>query len=901
MASNSWSAMTSAVPMTPTEQYAAALSLVRLELIDGRHNGDRASRLHAALMAHRVTDDMRAQSVAREWAPKPMWEEPGTLLQVYETLSLQLLELRQGYPIRRPQLTAEPLLRLIDPDVLAVFHPELCLPEADGLSWSAVPRGEHPAVDALLSRSSADTHLHLGGALPPLFYWVGLMSGQTPLEQLHHFPSAARGHASTQEWQLRVSQALWLRYWLGAAVSVLLPEWRRLLTLPEPEHAVWQAFLGGGAEELSIWGATHSDHTCPPGWPIGGNGMPEPLRTLQGARRATLELLGTQRREVDEFFRDPLVNPPPRLGEDGRWIWQPPHHYALGERRLLLGISQVLRRAKEHSQSLRATTVEAQRLEGERGARGHASACQLCGCYRAVTRATYAYLSIRHAFHQLGIHDRGIEGLLRFQEAFHRRSHLSAGRKQRGRRMVLERYRAERHRTREALRDQLERAFKDDGLMGPDAPRRRVELRVSLPSHPDMSWFLKGTLNGMADYLGAKQGGADVPELLTSSLAEQWVRMGPKAHHQLGLVIHLLKRGEGSNVHLHNLRLTEQLGHLLRARPLLRPFVVGLDAAGHERRSSPRHFISAYARVHELRRSFRHGPGEPPLNLGLTYHAGEDCYDLLTGLRHIDEASTLLVLPGGRIGHALVLGMSPRHYYERRAPGVELPLRVHVLDLIWAWGRCVERDWQTEASHFEQCLRRLLPELRELSGQRVQAVWESMGLSVSGGGLRQGSVPVGPELSEQELLLPLGLSEERLKSFVTLRLDDFWFSYAERLQTALRARLVMLRVTLEVNPTSNLIVGGFESYAALPYHRLTQEGLPLSINTDDPGLFMSSLPLEFAQLYLAYSSVLPGSPRWSSSQALDWLEQRGRDADRSTFLQASTPAGYLALVMLRRV
>jgi hypothetical protein len=106
-----------------------------------------------------------------------------------------------------------------------------------------------------------------------------------------------------------------------------------------------------------------------------------------------------------------------------------------------------------------------------------------------------------------------------------------------------------------------------------------------------------------------------------------------------------------------------------------------------------------------------------------------------------------------------------------------------------------------------------------------------------------------------------------------------------RLQCLLRERLARCRITVEVNPTSNLLIGGFNDYAELPYRVMTDSGLAVSINTDDPGLFMTSLPNEFAALY---HSLVGPMPHQAVSQ---WLQGRRLDAANSTFLRLGTPIG----------
>jgi aminodeoxyfutalosine deaminase len=62
------------------------------------------------------------------------------------------------------------------------------------------------------------------------------------------------------------------------------------------------------------------------------------------------------------------------------------------------------------------------------------------------------------------------------------------------------------------------------------------------------------------------------------------------------------------------------------------------------------------------------------------------------------------------------------------------------------------------------------------------------------------------------------------------------------------AYLAEHRLPLEVNPTSNLRLGVYPSYAAHPFRRLHDAGVPVTVNSDDPPLFNTTLNDEVALL-----------------------------------------------------
>ena len=94
--------------------------------------------------------------------------------------------------------------------------------------------------------------------------------------------------------------------------------------------------------------------------------------------------------------------------------------------------------------------------------------------------------------------------------------------------------------------------------------------------------------------------------------------------------------------------------------------LVGIDAANSEIFCRPEVFATAfrYLTRHKIER-IESVPR--PQDLGLTYHVGEDFYDIIDGLRAVDEVLTFLCFRNGsRLGHGLVLGTDVKKYYSSR-------------------------------------------------------------------------------------------------------------------------------------------------------------------------------------------------------------------------------------------
>jgi len=115
--------------------------------------------------------------------------------------------------------------------------------------------------------------------------------------------------------------------------------------------------------------------------------------------------------------------------------------------------------------------------------------------------------------------------------------------------------------------------------------------------------------------------------------------------------------------------------------------IFGIDAASHEVNCRPENFgqVFRYLSNSHLDYPFL---GYPPDKIYLpqlkkTYHAGEDFYDIIDGLRAIDEAILFLELKhGDRIGHGVALGINPEKYYKTR-PYIAMPLQNALDNCAW--------------------------------------------------------------------------------------------------------------------------------------------------------------------------------------------------------------------------
>jgi hypothetical protein len=205
----------SAHPHSTAATLAQALWLSDYQLLDtctGRRDIDRKTGLRIALRNAGLRDEHRARHVAEE-----ILDARPALFDVVDRLCARMFTLERGLPTVRREPLARRLVRLVDPDALLSLHPSLAFPNGERYDWPALPLGTDDG-SGLLRDGSVDTHIHLGGSLPPLFYWMALVGGDLPLEALPSLGTPGRGHAGRKPWQQAVATAvhdrLALAYWL---------------------------------------------------------------------------------------------------------------------------------------------------------------------------------------------------------------------------------------------------------------------------------------------------------------------------------------------------------------------------------------------------------------------------------------------------------------------------------------------------------------------------------------------------------------------------------------------------------------------------------------------------------------------------------------------------------------
>lgn len=210
----------------------------------------------------------------------------------------------------------------------------------------------------------------------------------------------------------------------------------------------------------------------------------------------------------------------------------------------------------------------------------------------------------------------------------------------------------------------------------------------------------------------------------------------------------------------------------------------------------------------------------------ITYHCGEDFYDLLDGLHSI--YSVLYELnwnSPNRLAHLSALYTSVQFYYEKRKLNVVIPAQRLYDNLVWL---LLEAD-----------RRRFRLDCREL----IQATLDEL--------IRQYK-----DISNKE--------KENLDDYNKCQEAYFWkcpgterlYRLMSNIQESIKKEIKERKIHIESCPTSNYLIGYFNSYNETPYCQIArtfeqQSTYNVSVNTDARAILATSLDNEYSLVSIA--------------------------------------------------
>lgn len=336
--------------------------------------------------------------------------------------------------------------------------------------------------------------------------------------------------------------------------------------------------------------------------------------------------------------------------------------------------------------------------------------------------------------------------------------------------------------------------------------------------------------------------------------------------------------------------------------------------------------------------------------LGMTYHIGEDYLDIVDGLRAIDEAVYFLGLDcGARFGHALALGSDVEEYYQIKKNRVLISQQDYLDNVVWMYYRIKKfhlKGYETLLVFLEQEYEKYF---RIIYGNHIRdelfctvirvakeffqendigraegyynshfnfriatyySAWKLRGdnpqyyedgyfkhqqeytewdrYAVNREYPSDYKIRYTPECAYLYYLYHYcGQAKKEGEKVVEIAVDFQFVQCVIEIQTEMRKWIARCGIGIEVNPSSNYLIGIFRRYDKHPVFGfynlgLTSKGeelemcpqIPVCINTDDQGIFSTYLENEYALLTLALEKMINenGEKRYKRAMIYQWID-----------------------------
>lgn len=369
------------------------------------------------------------------------------------------------------------------------------------------------------------------------------------------------------------------------------------------------------------------------------------------------------------------------------------------------------------------------------------------------------------------------------------------------------------------------------------------------------------------------------------------------------------------------------LAELIQAVPVCLWAIRGLDVANDEMGIPTwvlvplfRHVLDVAAQVSILKEQENAGPP-----LCVTAHVGEDFRHLQEGMRRIyEQVHYILGGTGGRLGHAIALGVEPRLWAES-VGSVLMPAEERLWDLVWEWRLYskyrIKPEYAAEAPAGRVDV--LLNQVRDLSQHVFKHDYPIHELAevhhvihrflvppyvaepAVGGGystflnaardIKKGNR--GRDTRHPEHIhghhrigrfLETYFEDEavfcRGQMLIDVSVHSGEIIAMDAVQRALRRGLAYNGIVVEVNPSSNLLIGDLLDLRSHPILRLfppvpEPDGPPpvaIALGSDDPLTFSTRLLREYTLLHQAACAA--GYPERVVHEWLESIRQTGMDA-----------------------
>jgi len=316
-----------------------------------------------------------------------------------------------------------------------------------------------------------------------------------------------------------------------------------------------------------------------------------------------------------------------------------------------------------------------------------------------------------------------------------------------------------------------------------------------------------------------------------------------------------------------------------------------------------------------------------------TYHVGEDFMDIIDGLRAIDEALIFLEMqPGERLGHTIALGTNILNYYKLKNYCIVLKKQDYLDNIVWALSKSKSLNINLGSAFKQKLYDKANSLIYEIYGANISVTdyfnswllrgddpklyrfgyfdklkynsecsFKANSILAQYSRFRIGKNHHPEELNairENKIVAQLYSmyhfnTDTRAKGeeCEEIYISDDYITMAENLQIGMQQEVARLRIGIECNLSSNVLIGPFDSYdqhhifTLYPFSRENKSTEHfVSINTDDQGVFDTSLEEEYYLLECTLRSIKKSTnAQLYSDDIYGYLEQLRRNGFSQIF------------------
>jgi hypothetical protein len=363
--------------------------------------------------------------------------------------------------------------------------------------------------------------------------------------------------------------------------------------------------------------------------------------------------------------------------------------------------------------------------------------------------------------------------------------------------------------------------------------------------------------------------------------------------------------------------------------------ILGIDACSNELVARPEvygqafRFLKGHLPSHDYRREILQEKSLQKLRA--TYHVGEDFLDVIDGLRAIDEAIEFLQLThGDRLGHAIVLGIDVKKWYENKFNRVYLTKQNLLDNIAWLINKIKQFDVDAGSDTIDKLIR--------IFNKYYVEIYIDENYNEGQFSSASSVVPVDTYISAWELRGDnpevylkrknrtdftywdrCGVRKENNNSLIKqlylryhydpqvkikgskiepFKIESYIIDIVIKIQKHMQIYVRERGIGIEANPSSNVLISTFKRYDKHPIFNMYNRGLDygnkfensipqmfVSINTDDQGLFDTLLENEYALMAIALEKVKDenGNARYSQAEVYDWIDRVRRMGIEQSF------------------